>query len=88
MSQNNKAPRRQVIGSVVKSKEAGSQDYIKLKETGEYLQLESKAYQLQKLEESLLNGKITPEYAATKRESINKIPDFVRFEIVKYNKSE
>lgn len=83
--------KRTVVGSVVKSKEAGKPDYIKVNGThvltdGQYLNLESKANQLASLEEALKNGKLSGEAADQARERINKIPEFVRFQIVAVSK--
>lgn len=81
-----KQPKRQVIASVVKSQDPSKPDYIKMRDTGECFSLESPKQQREKLEEAVKNGKITEEYAQKVRERLDKIPDFVRFEVVKYNK--
>lgn len=89
---------RRVVGSVVKAKEAGKGDYIKLrgdnadvlmkalaratKEKGLALSLESKKTQLESLEKAVSENKLSEENAEKARERINKIPDYVRFEIV------
>jgi hypothetical protein len=81
------------IGSVVKSKESGKPDYIKIKEDvtlrkGEFINLESKSFQLERLEAVVAEGKLSEEKAEAARERINKIPDFVRFEMIKTVKLE
>lgn len=78
--------KRKVIGSVVKGKE-GKNDYIKVRGThvlkdGQFLNLESKATQLKRLDEAVAAKKLTPDLAATIKARINKIPDFVRFEVI------
>jgi hypothetical protein len=78
---------RKVIGAIKKRKD-GSGDYLEIKEAvavGMY-NLESKASRLKSLEEAVENGKVSEELAVKRRESINKTPDFVRFEIVQYTK--
>lgn len=75
------------IGSVVKGKN-GKGDYIKISrdvtlKEGTYLNLESKADQQKRLTESIENGKLSGDFAQKLQDRVNKIPDFVRFEIVK-----
>jgi hypothetical protein len=77
---------RKVIGSVVKSSDPSKPDYIKISQDvvlqkGQYLNLESKKQQLQSLEQAVSNGKLSRETADKIQEKIEKIPDFVRFEI-------
>lgn len=84
--------KRTVVGSVVKSKEAGQADYIKINtditlKKGETLRLESKKDQLARIDTLESSGKFDAEFANTLRERANKIPDFVRFEIVKLDKT-
>ena len=90
--------KRRTIGSVIKSKVAGEQDYIKLRgdtsqdlikalsladpKKGLSLRLESKASQLSSLEGAVTAGKLSEDVAETIRERIGKIPDYVRFEII------
>lgn len=83
--------RRTVIGSVVKNKEAGKPDYIKVNgahvlKDGQFLNLESKATQLASLDDAVKAGKLSGDVAEAARERINKIPDFVRFQIVAVEK--
>jgi hypothetical protein len=47
-----------------------------------YLNLESKQKKLASLEKALSEGKISEDKAVKARERIEKIPDYVRFEIV------
>jgi hypothetical protein len=82
---------RTTIGSVVKGQD-GKPDYIKMNKdvvlkSGDYLNLESKAMQLKSLDEAVNNGKLSEEVADKIRENVNKIPDFVRFQIVKIDKT-
>lgn len=94
---------RKTVGSVFKSKEVGDADYIKLRgDTGEdlakallnmdrtkglNLRLESKKFQLESLDTAVVEGKLKEEMAEKIRERINKIPDYVRFEIVLLTKN-
>lgn len=82
--------KREVIGSVVKGKD-GKPDYIKVRSDvklsqGEFLNLESKSQQASSLEKAVADGKLSEEIADSIRERIEKIPEFVRFEIVRLNK--
>lgn len=49
---------------------------------GLILNLESKKSKLEGLEEAVRNGKLSGDNAEKARERINKMPDFVRFEMV------
>lgn len=86
MSEKKKYKRR-VVGSVCKSKTDGQPDYIKIREDlvlkkDQTLRLESKKFQLSSLDSVVAAGKLSPDVADGIRERIEKIPDFVRFEIV------
>lgn len=79
--------KRSVVGSVCKSKESGKPDYIKVRDDlslrkGQILRLESKKYQLDSLQNAVSAGKLSSELGEKIRERIEKIPDWVRFEIV------
>lgn len=50
---------------------------------GQYLNLESKADQLRNLEKGIASGKLTGDIVEKIRDRLNKIPDFVRFEVIK-----
>lgn len=83
---------RKVLGSVVKSKEAGKPDYIKINtdavlKKGQTFSLESKTQQLKSLEAAVAAGKLTPDVGEEIKERLEKMPDFVRFEIVSYEKN-
>lgn len=78
--------KRVVVGSVVKGKEKGDSDYIKIRKNitlkeGEILRLESKAQQISQLKEAIEGGKLSGDLGAEIMERLEKIPDFVRFEI-------
>jgi len=84
--------KRLVVGSIVKGKD-GKADYLKVSKDivlkqGDYLNLESKAAQLKNLEEAVANGKLQEEVADKVRETVNSIPDFVRFQVVRLEKQE
>jgi len=73
--------KRVQVGSVMKSKNAGEPDYIKMRD-GKTYRLESKKSQLDSLYKAVAENKLSPEIAEKVEERINKIPDFVRFEII------
>ena len=82
-----KKKKRVVVGSIVKSKEKGKPDYIKVRgdhklTDGQFINLESAASQLASLEASVAAGKIDEEFAQKIRDRIEKIPSFVRYEMV------
>lgn len=79
--------KRKVIGSVLKSKDRSKGDYIKIKEdvvlkAGQTLFLESKKQQLENLDSAEASGKLSGDLVDKIRERLEKIPEFVRFEIV------
>lgn len=79
------------VGSVLKSKTEGESDYIKIDteivlKKGDTLSLESKKSKLASLEKNVENGKLSGEVADKIREGIEKMPNFVRFEIIKVNR--
>lgn len=78
--------RRVEVGSVVKSKEKGKPDYIKVSQDvvlkkGQYLNLETKADRLASLDAAVESGKLNEEIAAKIRENVEKQPDWVRFSV-------
>jgi hypothetical protein len=85
------AYKRLKIGSILKSREEGKPDYIKIDtdivlKKGDSLSLESKKSKLASLEKNIENGKLSGDLADKIREGIEKMPEFVRFEIVKVTK--
>ncbi len=79
------AKRYKTIGSVVKGKE-GKPDYIKISQdvtlkAGSFVNLESKASRLASLAKAESEGKLSTEKAAEIRASVEKTPDFVRFNL-------
>ena len=83
--------RKVIIGSIIKGRvdEATGKtkpDYIKVNgehvlRNGDYLNLETKASQIESLNAAVAAGKLQEATAAKIRESIDKIPDFVRFQV-------
>lgn len=78
---------RRVIGSVVKSKETGKSDYIKINQDitlkkGQTLSLQSAKSQLESLQAAVKAGKLQADYAEELIAKVERIPEFVRFEIV------
>jgi len=85
--------KRTVVGSVVKSKTAGKPDYIQIGtdvalRKGQYLNLESKDFQLKGIDTAVASGVMTGENGEKAKARINDIPDFVRFQIVLVEKNE
>lgn len=83
--------KRLKVGSVLKSKDASQPAYIKIDtevslKKGDILNLESKKSKLASLEKNIENGKLSGDLADKIREGIDKMPDFVLFEIVKVTK--
>ena len=82
--------KRLKVGSVLKSKEAGQMDYIKIDadvilKKGDLLSLESKKSKIEGLKKAIESGKLTGEYADKLMAEAERIPDFVRFQIIKLN---
>lgn len=80
------------IGSIVKSKDPKKSNYLKLNlgklggsvtlKDGQYLQVESKKFQLDSLKDAVEAGRMSEETAADIRERVEKIPDFVLSEVI------
>lgn len=84
--------KRTIIGSVLKSKNEGEPAYIKINEDvklakGSTLKLESKKFQLESLAEAVEAGRLQGDLAEKIQERIQKIPDFVLFQIVQLEKN-
>lgn len=85
------AYKRVEVGSVLKSKDPTQPDYIKINtdvvlKKGDILNLESKKSKLASLEKNIENGKLSGDLADKIREGIEKMPEFIRFSIVKVTK--
>lgn len=84
--------KRTVVGSVLKPKDGNSGgDYIKFSQDvvfkkGTTLKLESKKQQLENLQGAASAGKLSADQAESIKERLEKIPDFVRFEVVHLEK--
>ena len=79
--------RRKTIGSILKSKTAGDPDYLKISEDvtlkkGTILQLRSKSQELAQINAAVSAGKLDEQYAAKAIERAEKIPTFVRFQVI------
>lgn len=77
---------RREIGNVCKNKDPSKANYIQIRkdlkepivlQAGDFLGVESKAFQLKSLEGAIAAGKISGEAAEKARERINKIADWV-----------
>lgn len=85
--------KRVVVGSVCKSKDSGKPDYIKIRDDmtlrkGQTLRLESKKFQLDSLQSAVSSGKLSGDLSEKIKERIEKIPDWVRFEIISLETQE
>jgi hypothetical protein len=85
------AKKRMNIGSIVKSKDPTKSNYLQIRKdlkepivltAGQYLQVESKAFQLASIERAAAAGKLSGEALQGAKERANKIPDFVLGEVV------
>lgn len=77
---------KKTIGSIYKGKE-GKGDYVKITEdvilkAGTFLNLENKTQKLASVQWLLDNGKIDAAAFEKRTNAINKMPDFVRFDVV------
>lgn len=83
--------KREKVGSILKSKNQGEPDYIQISKDialkkGDYLSLESKSSKIKGIKAGLESGKLSEEFGNKLLEEAEKIPEFVRFEIIKVNK--
>ena len=80
--------KRTKVGSVCIDKDDKSKSYIKFSKDfsfkdGDCLSLESKKEQLESLNKAIADGKLHDEQMISEiRERIEKIPEFVRFEMI------
>ena len=83
--------KRITLGSLYKSQNADKSDYIKvssnLKEpitlkAGDYIQFETKAFQLKSLQAAVAAGRLSEENGEKAKERIEKTPEFVRGELI------
>lgn len=85
--------KRSVVGSVCKDPKDNSKSYIKFSQDvsfkkGDTVNLESAKDQLTNLESAMESGKISEDFGEKIKERIGRIPDWVRFEIVKVFKTD
>lgn len=85
------AYKRTKVGSILKSKDTTQPDYFKIDndislKKGDILNLESKKSKLASLEKNVENGKLGGDLAEKIKGDIEKMPDFVRFEVIKVTK--
>jgi hypothetical protein len=82
---------RKKIGGVYKSKDPNKSNYIKIDlqdkgavtlKHGEYVQVESKAYQLRSLDAALEAGRLSADSAAAAKARVEKMPDYVLGELI------
>lgn len=79
--------RREKVGQVMKSKDNSKPDYIKFErdvaiKAGDIVRLETKKFQLESLQSAVAAGKLSGEQAEKAKERIERIPDFVRGELI------
>lgn len=85
------AKKRVKLGQVYKSKDATKSNYIQIDpqlkqpvtlNPGQYIQVESKGYQLASLARAAEKGLISEENAEKAKDRIEKIPEFVLGELI------
>lgn len=83
--------KRTSLGQVYKSQDPNKSNYIQINKKlegpvtlnpGQYISVESKAYQLKSLQSAVEKGLLSEENAEKARDRINKIPDFVLGELI------
>lgn len=84
--------KRKVIGSIVKGKD-GKGDYIKILndvelKAGSFINLESKAMKQKQLDTSVAEGKLTGDLVEKIQAGIDKMPEWVRFELYTLEESQ
>ena len=82
------------LGSIIKGKKdeatgKAKPDYIKIRgdhflKDGDIINLESKAQALESLEKAVAGGKLSADMASDIRAKVEKTPDWVRFNMIKY----
>lgn len=82
---------RTVIGSIIKSKSKEKPDYIKFKtdvsfKAGDCISVETKSYKLVSLENAYKKGYLNQEMLERLKEKVEKMPEFVRADLVKVTK--
>jgi hypothetical protein len=84
-------PKRLTIGSVYRSKDPTKSNYIQVRKdlkepivlsAGDFIQVESKKFQLESLAAAVAAGRLSEEIATKARERIEKIPEYVLGELV------
>lgn len=82
---------RQKIGSVYASKDPGSSMYIKVDlyktdtltlKNGQYINVESKDFQLASIAKALEAGRLTEDQAEQAAARVSKMPDFILGELI------
>lgn len=90
--------KRTIIGSVIKSNDPTKPDYIKFNlkmvaggvltiKDGQTVAVETKKYQTESLQKAIQSGKVSEDFGAKIQSRIDKIPDFVRGEIILIEKT-
>lgn len=87
---------RRTVGTVYVSKIDGQSDYLQFKlpegesltfRNGDKLQVETKSYRLSNIKNSLREGRLSPEVADKLLQNTEKMPEFVRAEVVQLRKN-
>lgn len=83
--------KRRTIGALFKSKDPKNPDYIKFDaklegqvtfKAGDFIRAETKAFQLASLDQAEADGKLSGDVLEKLRARAEKIPDFIRAELV------
>jgi len=83
--------KRTVVGSVLAQKDDKKKFYIKFKQdvnikAGDFINLESKQNQIDSIQKAFDEGKVSEDVLESALERIEKMPDFVKFDLVKLEK--
>lgn len=87
---------RSNVGAIYKSKLDGQSDYLEFQlppgevvefKNGDKLQIESKSYKLKSLEQGHNEGRIKPESYVKMKEYTEKMPEWVRAQVVLLRKN-
>lgn len=87
---------RRNVGTIYRSKLDGQSDYLQFKledgetltfNNGDKLQVETRDYRKKNIEKGLREGRLAPDLAEKLSANVNKMPEFVRAEVVQLIKN-
>lgn len=85
--------KRTVVANVCKDPKDDKKSYIKFKQdvtfkAGDTLNLESAKEQMKNLETAIAEGKVSEDFGEKLKERIERIPDWIRFEVIRLERKE